>query len=55
MMQKLFDLLKEPSTYAGFSGLAVVTGLSMDEYQAWANAAAALFAILAVAVSEKKA
>lgn len=53
-MGKVLSLLKEPSTYAGFSALALTFGVTNDEYLAYSTALATLFGIIAVAVSEKK-
>lgn len=53
-MNKLIDLLSEPSTYAGLSGLALTIGLSSEEYQAVAQLLAAIFACVAVFKPEKK-
>ena len=44
----------EPSTWAGFAGLAVVFGLSQDEWAAVSNAIAAVAAALAMFVREQK-
>jgi hypothetical protein len=45
--------LKEPSTYAGFSGLAMALGVSGQLYEALAAALAGVAALIAVALSEK--
>ena len=44
----------EPSTWAGFAGLAVVFGLSQDESAAVSNAIAAVAAALAMFVRKQK-
>ena len=44
----------EPSTWAGFAGLAVVFGLSQAEWAAVSNAVAAVAAALAMFVRERK-
>ena len=44
----------EPSTWAGFAGLAVVFGLSQAEWTAVSNAVAAVAAALAIFVRERK-
>ena len=54
IMNKVVELLKEPSTYAGFAGLALTLGVSVDEYTAYTTALAAVFSLVAVALSEKK-
>lgn len=45
--------LKEPSTYAGFSGLAMALGISGQLYEALAGAIAGIAALIAVFLSEK--
>jgi hypothetical protein len=45
--------LAEPSTWAGASGLAVVFGLSSDEWQAYSNVLAGIFAAVAMLTGEK--
>ncbi len=51
-MKKLISRLKEPSTYAGLAGLAVVFGISMGEFQNYANSAAGVFAFISIIVGE---
>jgi hypothetical protein len=50
----LLDRAKEPSTYAGLSGLALAFGLTEAEWQAIATAAAAVFAAVAVVIAERR-
>ena len=45
---------KEPSTWAGLTGLAVVFGVSAEQWQMIGNAVAAVAACIAVFVSEVK-
>ena len=45
--------VSEPSTWAGFAGLAVVFGLSQAEWAAVSNAIAAAAAALAMFVRER--
>lgn len=47
--------LKEPSTYAGFAGLALAFGLSDTEWAAVSTAAASLAGVVAVFLAEKPA
>ena len=47
--------LKEPSTYAGFAGLALAFGLSDAEWTAISAAVAALAGVAAVFLAEKPA
>jgi len=51
-MRALVRRLSEPSTYAGLAGLAVIAGMSADQFQDWANAIAGLFAFLAMVLGE---
>jgi len=48
----LLSRLKEPSTYAGFSVIAMSFGLSGDEWSAISTAIAALAGLAAVFLSE---
>ncbi len=51
-MYNLITRLKEPSTYAGLAAAAVAFGISMDEFTIWANAVAAVCALLAIFVQD---
>ena len=51
----LLDRLKEPSTYAGLSGIALALGVSSDLYNASAAVAAAVAGLVGVILAEKKA
>jgi len=48
----LLSRLKEPSTYAGFSGIALALGLSGEEWSAVYTAAAALAGLAAMVLSD---
>jgi len=48
----LLNRLKEPSTYAGFAGLALAFGLSATEWAAVSTAVAGLAGVAAVFLSE---
>lgn len=50
----LLTRLKEPSTYAGFAGLALAFGLSDAEWAAISTAGAGLAGVAAVFLSEQK-
>lgn len=50
----VLDRLSQPSTYAGFSGLALTLGYSSPQFAAWTNAAATLFSLVAVVLGETK-
>ena len=52
MNKWLLNRLKEPSTYAGFSVIAMSLGLSGDEWAAVSTAIAALAGLAAVFMSE---
>jgi hypothetical protein len=54
MVNWLLGRLREPSTFAGLSGLALAVGLSQDQFTAIANAVAGLAGLLAVILAEKK-
>ena len=54
MKLELLDRLKEPSTYAGFSVLAVLFGVQIEQFQAIANVIASIAAALGMFMSEKK-
>ena len=45
--------LKEPSTYAGLSGLALALGVSGDLYAAASSALAGVAGLLAVVLAER--
>jgi hypothetical protein len=48
----LLDRLKEPSTYAGFAGIALAFGLSAEEWSTIYTAAAALAGVVAMFLAE---
>lgn len=52
-LQWILARAKEPSTYAGLSGLALALGLSDAEWSAIGTATAAVFAAVAVVVAER--
>jgi hypothetical protein len=45
---------KEPSTWAGLAGLAVVFGVTSEQWSVIGNAVAAVAAAIAMLVSERK-
>jgi len=49
----ILDRAKEPSTYAGLSGLALALGLSDAEWSAIGTAAAAVCGAVAVVIAER--
>lgn len=51
----LLERLKEPSTYAGFSGLALALGMSAEEWSAVYTAVAAVAGVVAIFLVEKPA
>lgn len=53
MVQFILSRLKEPSTYAGLSGLAVALGISTQLYEAAALAIAGVAGLVAVILAEK--
>ena len=53
-MQAIINRLKEPSTYAGLAGLAVVAGLSTDMFNEYVAAIAGVFGFIAIFLGESK-
>jgi hypothetical protein len=53
-MDFIIERLKEPSTYAGFSTIAVAVGVSQPLYTAVAAVVAGVFGVIAVLKSEGK-
>lgn len=53
MVQFILSRLKEPSTYAGLSGLAMALGISTHLYEAAAMAIAGVAGLVAVILAEK--
>jgi len=49
----ILDRAREPSTYAGLSGLALALGLSDAEWSAIGTAAAAVCGAVAVVITER--
>jgi hypothetical protein len=54
MIDWLLARLSEPSTFAGFSGLALALGVSTPVYGAACAAAAAVAGLIAAVLHEKK-
>ena len=52
-MKRLIEIFSEPSTYAGFSGIALALGMAASEYEAVSAALAAIFGAVAVYRREK--
>jgi hypothetical protein len=53
MLNAIVTRLKEPSTYAGFAGLALAVGVSAPLYTAVTTFVAAAAALAAVLMAEK--
>ncbi len=53
MVQFILARLKEPSTFAGLSGLALALGISGELYNAAAGAIAGIAGLVAVLLAEK--
>lgn len=51
-MKTLIRRFSEPSTYAGLSGLAIILGMSADQFAAYAGAAAGVFGFVAIVLGE---
>ncbi len=54
-MDNLIARLKEPSTYAGLGGMAVLAGINMTQFQDWATAVAGVFLFISIIVGENDA
>jgi hypothetical protein len=53
MVHFILSRLKEPSTYAGLSGLAMALGISTHIYEAAAMAVAGVAGLIAVILADK--
>lgn len=53
MVQFILSRLKEPSTFAGLSGIALALGVSGELYNAAAGAIAGVAGLIAVIMSDK--
>tara|TARA_Y100000590_G_C15492790_1_gene928459 strand:- start:414 stop:578 length:165 start_codon:yes stop_codon:yes gene_type:complete len=53
-MWTILDRLKEPSTYAGLSGLMVAIGLSQDQWTVVSTALAGVAGLIAMVLKEKQ-
>jgi hypothetical protein len=53
MVQFILSRLKEPSTYAGLSGLAMALGISTHLYEAVAVAIAGVAGLVAIILADK--
>ncbi len=51
-METLIKRFSEPSTYAGLAGLALILGINAEQFAAFTEAAAGLFAFIAIAIGE---
>lgn len=54
-MEWILGRLKEPSTYAGFAGLAAAVGISQPLYAAASAVAVAVAGLISVILAEKSA
>lgn len=54
MIDFVLNRLREPSTYAGLSGLAAAVGIAEPLYQAAAAVVMAVAGLVAVVLAEKK-
>lgn len=52
-MKALISRLKEPSTYAGLATVAIAVGISMEDFTAWAAAAASVAGFLSIVLGER--
>ena len=53
-MNALIARLKEPSTYAGLGGAAMLAGINMEQFQDYAGAVAGLFLFVSIILGERK-
>ena len=53
-MWTFLDRLKEPSTYAGLSGLMIAIGLSQEQWQIISTAIAGVAGLAAMILKDKK-
>lgn len=51
-MERIVNRLKEPSTYAGLMGIAVVLGVTTEGFDMYVNAAAGVFAFVSIILKE---
>jgi len=52
-MKTLIDRLKEASTWASLAGLAVLAGISVEQFQEYILAVSGLFAFIGIFLKEK--
>jgi hypothetical protein len=55
MINWILDRLREPSTYAGFAGLALAVGIGSEEWSAISTAVAGIAGVVAMFVREQAA
>jgi hypothetical protein len=53
MLNYIIGRLKEPSTYAGFAGLALAVGITAEEWAAYSTAAAAIAGVVAMLLFDR--
>ena len=53
-MNKILDRLKEPSTWAGLAGLALLLGVSMDEFNIYVQALTGALAFVSIVAKEAR-
>jgi len=53
-LDNIIARLKEPSTYAGLAGLALLVGVTTEQFDLYVNSAAGVFAFIAIFLSEGK-
>ena len=51
-MSALINRMKEPSSWAGLAGLAMLAGLSMDEFNHYVQAITGILAFMAIVMKE---
>ena len=52
ILLRLATRFKEPSTYAGLGGIALLYGVSADEFQGWVAALSGVFLFISIVLKE---
>jgi len=52
MVKRLINTFKEPSTYAGLGGVAILYGVSQPEFDTWVAAVSGVALFLSVVLKE---
>ncbi len=52
-MDKFINRMKEPSTYAGLGGVALILGMNAGDFQMYVNAVAGVFMFISMVLGER--